>query len=141
MTGASFADILDGYEFTDFDGNIGQHRAYVHRELGTVYCVSDDLDLEDDLPQDLDSGLYLELPDRHTLDLGARLAVDFAHEQLAPDDARRVADFFHRRGAYGRFKDLLERKNQLQHWYDYEQQAKQQRLRQWCADNGIALRD
>jgi len=50
MTGASFADILDGYEFTDFDGNIGQHRAYVHRELGTVYCVSDDLDLEDDLP-------------------------------------------------------------------------------------------
>jgi len=46
MTGASFADILDGYEFTDFDGNIGQHRAYVHRELGTVYCVSDDLDLE-----------------------------------------------------------------------------------------------
>ncbi len=59
--------------------------------------------------------------------------MDFAHEQLAPDDARRVADFFHHRGAYGRFKDLLERKNQLQHWYDYERQAKQQRLRQWCA--------
>lgn len=141
MAGASITDILDGYEFTDFDGNIGQHRAYVHRELGTVHCVSDDLDLEDDLPEDLDSSLYLQLPDRHALDLGARLAVDFAHEHLASEDAHRVSDFFHRRGAYGRFKDLLERRNLLQRWYDHEQQAKLQRLRQWCADNGIALRD
>lgn len=141
MTQASIADIVDGYEFADFDGNIGQHRAYVHRELGTVHCVAEGLDLEDDGPMDLDSALYLELPDRHALDLGARLAVDFAHEHLAPEDAHRVADFFHRRGAYTRFKELLARRNQLQRWYDHERQAKEQRLRQWCADNGIALRD
>lgn len=141
MTDASFADILDGYEFTDVDGNIGEHRACIHRQHGTVHCVADGLDLESEAPLDVDSGAYLELPDRHALDLGARLAVDFAHEQLAPEDARHVVDFFHRRGAYGRFKDLLERRNLLPKWYDYEQQAKEQRLRQWCADNGIALRD
>ncbi|MBS0609665.1 MAG: hypothetical protein JSS19_09985, partial [Proteobacteria bacterium] len=62
MTGASFADILDGYEFTDFDDNIGEHRAYVHRELGTVHCVAEGLDLENEAPLDVDSGDDLELP-------------------------------------------------------------------------------
>ncbi len=141
MNRASITDIVDGYEFADFDGNIGQHSAYIHRELGTVYCVAEDMELPDGVADALDSGLCLELPDRHALHLGARLAVDFAREHLAPEDAHRVADCFRRRGAYARFKELLERRNQLHHWYDYERQAKEQRLRQWCADNGIALRD
>jgi len=131
MAAAAFADVFDGYDFADFGAELGQHHAYIHLELGTVHCVSDDQE----------SGPHLELPDRHALDLGARLAVDFAHEHLAREDAHRVSEFFHHRGAYGRFKDLLERRNLLQRWYDYEQQAKEQRLRQWCADNGITLRD
>jgi hypothetical protein len=50
-----------------------------------------------------------------------------------------VATFFRKRGAYGRFKDLLERKGLLEAWYEYEAQAVEQALRTWSAENGLQL--
>jgi hypothetical protein len=56
-----------------------------------------------------------------------------------PDDYDTVAGFFRRRGAYGRFKDLLDARGKLQRWYEFENQATEDALRDWCADNGIQL--
>ena len=51
-----------------------------------------------------------------------------------------MATFFHQRGAYGRFKDLLERKGMLEAWYECEAQAAEQALRAWSAENGLQLK-
>jgi|JRYI01.1.fsa_nt_gb hypothetical protein len=136
MTAAKFSEILDAYEICAYDGPIDVE-AFVNLERGTVHIVSDDMEL-DEPPADLESGPYVRLPDKADLDLGSQLAIDFATERM-PDELEAVLGFFRKRGAYGRFKSLLERKGQLQAWYDYEEAATESRLRQWCVDQGIEL--
>lgn len=112
--------------------------AYVCSQTGAVYIVSAEQGEDDeDLPDDLESNdRYLPAPDQHTLDLGRGLAFRFARERL-PDAAEEVYDCFRRKGAYARFKHLLDRRNALQHWYDFEAAETEAALRQWCRDNGL----
>jgi len=64
----------------------------------------------DELPDDVgDSEKYLQIPDKRELDLGKPLALDFAR-QFLPNDFDEVRQLFSKRGAYARFKDLLDRK-------------------------------
>ena len=58
------------------------------------------------------------------LDLGKPLALDFAR-QFLPGDFDDVRQFFSRRGAYARFKDLLDRRGVLDQWYDFEAKAEE----------------
>lgn len=137
MTTAKFSEILDGYEFCAF-GDLMDTQAFVSLERGTVHIISGDLDLDEEPPDDLETGPYLALPDKSELRLGRQLAIEFSEEHL-PDDSSTVLGFFRNRGAYGKFKGFLESKGQLQAWFDYEKAATQSRLREWCADNGIEL--
>lgn len=43
------------------------------------------------------------------------------------------------RGAFARFKDLLDRHDSLDAWHQWEAEHTRQALRGWCADNNIAL--
>jgi hypothetical protein len=137
MTTAKFSDILDGYEFCAF-GDLMNTQAFLSLERGTVHIVSGDMELDEEPPEDLEAGPYLALPDQAELRLGKRLAIDFTEEHL-PGDVSAVLGFFRKRGAYGSFKELLQRKGQLEAWFAYEKSAKESRLRQWCEDNGIEL--
>ena len=137
MTIAKFSEVLDGYEFCAIGGLI-DNRAFLSLERGTVHLVSSELEPDEDLPEDLDGGDYLELPDKAKLGLGRELVSEFAREQL-PDDVDTVWGFFSKRGAYRRFKDFLERRGRIQAWYDYESAATEARLRAWCAEHGIEL--
>lgn len=56
-----------------------------------------------------------------------------------PDDYDKVADSFHKRGAYGRFKDLLDRRSVREAWYAFEAEATELALKQWCEEHGIQL--
>ena len=97
--------------------------------------------LNEELPDDLDENeIYVQVPDKRELDLGKRLALDFAG-QFLPNDFDQVARIFSRRGAYGNFKDLLARRGMLDQWYDFDNKAQERALRAWCAENGIALAD
>ena len=137
MTTAKYADIADGFFYADSSGPYTVE-AYLSLERGTVHVISeDDLGL-DEVPEDLETGPYLALPCKSDLDLGHNLVHDFIREQL-PDAENVVFDIFRKRGAYGRFKDFLDRRGKLQAWYDYEEAATEARLRQWCADNDIEL--
>jgi hypothetical protein len=84
------------------------------------------------------TGPYLTLPRKNDLDLGRDLVMRFAVERL-PGDVEAIVGFFRHRGAYGKFKGLLERKGKLQEWFDYEEAAKESSLREWCAENGVEL--
>lgn len=115
-----------------------EHNAYISLDTGQVFWVSDLLD-EDEAPPDLEtSDRYLEIPHKNELDLGKNLVQRFVASRL-PEDAEEVESIFSRRGAYSRFKGLLESKGLLEEWYEYEADQCERTLREWCADNGIDL--
>ena len=120
---------------------VREQRLYLPRD-GKIYWRSASAGLEDeDLPEDLGSSdRYLEVPHKNDLDLGRRLALAFVNKEL-PDDADTVAAFFRRRGAYRRFKELLNARGMLQQWFDFESRATEKALRAWCEENGIQLVD
>lgn len=98
----------------------GQNFAYVSLDTGAIYWVSEFNDTEDEVPDDLeDSDRYISIPHKNELDLGSSLVFRFVDEEL-PEQRHRVADIFHHRGAYARFKHLLAAHHALEKWYAYE---------------------
>ena len=97
--------------------NISDNEAYVCRQTGRIFWISGDagiLDEEDEVPDDIQEfGKHAPVPDKHYLDVGTKLVFDFAAQYLAEqyDDVRSI---FRRRGAYRRFKDLLQRRGALE---------------------------
>ena len=117
----------------------GDHAAFVERASGRVLLFSPELD--DEAPEDFENTeLFLAVPDRFDLELGARTALDFARSHM-PDDAERVASYFGRSGAFRRFKDLLDLRGQTDAWYDFERQAAMLAFKAWCEANGLRLVD
>jgi hypothetical protein len=139
-TVVKFSELIDAFEFASFSGGF-EHRAYVDRITGKIYCVSEDFESEEDLPEDLEeSDRYLAVPDKNELDLGRRLVDRFIRERL-PDDVEQVRDFFQRKGAYSRLKVLLADRGVLQQWYEFEQAETKAALQEWCEENEIELTD
>ena len=115
--------------------------ARIFLDTGRIYWQSDDLDLDntEELPDDLDtSDRYIAVPHKNDLNLGRRLVLAFADQEL-PDDADTIGNYFRRRGAYARFKDLLHARDALQRWYDFEECATEAALLAWCEANDIQL--
>lgn len=50
-----------------------------------------------------------------------------------------VHDAFRRRGAWSRFMDMLDAKDLLQAWYEYENQATVEALSDWAEGEGFAV--
>ncbi|MGQ0686071.1 hypothetical protein [Bradyrhizobium sp.] len=137
----SFKEILDAFGFLDATGGYN-YRAVLCRETGKIYTHSDHPDFEDlndELPDDVDDEeKYVDIPDKRELDLGKPLAIAFVDEFL-PRDSGEVRRIFSRRGAYRNFKALLIRRNARDRWYEYESQAAEKALRDWCEVNSIEL--
>ena len=122
-------------------GDMYGNAAWMCRETGAVLCHSDEFDDFEPLPEDIDDAeRYVAVPDKRDLDLGKPLALEFARTQL-PACYEQVCAIFAHRGAYARFKDLLERQQSLDAWHQWEAEQTRQALRAWCADNGITLAD
>jgi hypothetical protein len=131
-------ELRDAFEFVS-SGDLYENSAYISRDTGRIYCLSKVVESDEDVPDDLeDSDGYIAIPRKTDLDLGRNLALSFIGEEL-PGDLATVAGFFRRKGAYARFKDLLERRGMLDKWYQYEDDATEQALRRWCEENGIQI--
>jgi len=115
--------------------------AWVCRETGKVLWHSDEFDDFEPLPEDIDDeDRYVPVPGKRELDLGKPLPLEFTRTHL-PDCYEQVREIFSHRGAYARFKNLLERHQSLDAWHQWETEQTRQALRTWCADNGITLSD
>lgn len=137
MTTVAFSELLDAFDFSSF-GPAGEIGAYVDLVTGSLLCVSDD-DFDETAPEDLQSSeRYLPLPSKRDLDLGQPLIREFVESAL-PDDYDRVIAYFRQRGAYRKFKDLLEDRGVVDAWYAFERRATEEALKVWCEDNGIAI--
>ncbi len=132
-----YDDLLAAYEWVS--SSPGDSEAFVSRVTGCVHWSSSAIELEEELPEDIeDGGIYVAVPNKHDLDLGKSLVLAFAEEQL-PESYQTVAGFFSQRGAYGQFKDLLGRNGVLEAWYDYEAKATERALREWAAEEGLLV--
>ncbi|MCB2264478.1 MAG: hypothetical protein LGR52_16305 [Candidatus Thiosymbion ectosymbiont of Robbea hypermnestra] len=132
-----FSEILDAFDFVSFAG-MGELQAFLDKETGKVYCHSQFDEEFDELPEDIDSDRYIEIPHKRELGLGNRLVFDFAHRYLEQDEER-IRDIFGRKGAYSRFKALLEDRDKLEQWYEFEEKEKEEALREWCEDCSIQV--
>ena len=111
--------------------------AYVSRATGAVHWCGEGVD--DEPPQGIeDESLFVAVPRKSELDLGRSLALCFVEERL-PRELETVRGYFGARGAYSRFKSLLERSSQLDAWYAYEQEAVEGAWREWCSENGFIV--
>jgi hypothetical protein len=137
MVKVKYDDLSAAFDFVSFAAPF-EHRAFVSLDTGAIYWISETSPLdEEDLPDDLEeSDRYLAIPHKYDLDLGNNLALRFAEEQL-PDRYADVVNFFRRRGAYARFKELLAAQGCLEKWYAFEAESTERALRQWCEANEI----
>ena len=132
-----FSDVQDAFFFVSSAGH-GMHSAVLRRDTGQIYYRSEEGDLDEITDQDLDGGRCIDIPHKNDLGLGEQLVFGFVENHL-PDEYQHVQQIFQGRGAYGRFKDLLDSKGLLQSWYDFEDQREEQALRQWCNENELEL--
>lgn len=140
MVKVNYDDLDSAFEFVSAGAPM-EHNAFISRDSGQIYWVSDVLDNEEELPEDIDCAeLYHRVPHKKDLDLGRYLVTRFVRQAL-PESEAQVEAIFRRRGAYGRFKDLLNAQGQLENWYLFESEAQNEALRKWCADNDIEVVD
>ena len=134
-TAPTFDDLLHTLEWLSSD-TFEQNEAYVSRSTGHIFWVSD---VEEDLPEDLEDGTkYVAVPHKRDLDLGKKLALDFVRQAM-PTHYREVAGFFSKRGAYRRFKGLLENENKIEDWYSFEEAAVKRALCEWITENDLPI--
>ena len=112
-----------------------------HRQDLLRSDLADIDEFKDEHPdEDADGENYIAIPDKREFGLGKPLALDFAREFL-PDDLDDVGYMFSKRGAYPKFKALLMRRHALDRWHAFEEEATNQALRDWCAENSIDVSD
>jgi len=140
MVTVFYEELYMAHEYTSAGISL-DGQAFLDREGGRFIFAGNDMGKEEDLPEDLEtSDRYVPVPDRIELNLGKALVFEFVRERM-PDEEARVSDFFSRSGAYRRFKDLLDRLDLLDAWFEYEEQAKRDALTQWCKELGIEVSD
>lgn len=138
MVTIKYDDLLLAFEFVSA-GLPMEHNAYISIDTGQIYWISDLSPTEEEVPDDLEtSDRYIAIPHKNELDLGRSLALRFAAQEL-PERYGRAKAFFRSRGAYARFKQLLESEGVLEKWYQFEAESVEQALRDWCAENSIQL--
>ncbi len=132
-----FKDIVDAFDFVSADSTRAT-RALLDKETGKTYLKSEFLDDDEEWPDDIDDEKYIEIPHKNDLNLGKKLVLNFAFEH-SPNAVDEIEAIFRRKGAYSKFKTLLERKGIIEKWYEYELQAQERALREWCEFNEIEI--
>ena len=115
----------------------GENRAVYDKQTGKFLYQSDYTD-ENEIPDDFDPDRYIEIPHKNDLDLGRDLVFRFV-DQALPDEADLVYGFFRHPGAYANFKNLLEQRDLLKQWHDFENAATREAIEEWCEENGIEI--
>jgi hypothetical protein len=132
-----FEDLEYAFMFVN-SGQMHMHSAYLDSESGEFFYISEMGD-SDELPEDIyENEKYIEIPHKNELDLGKALVLDFTSAHM-PDDIEKVYSIFRKKGAYSRFKNLLDAKGLLDEWYSFEEKHQSEALRDWCKENKIKI--
>ena len=136
MVAVRYDDLSLAFDFVS-GGPRMEHNAYISIDTGQIYWTSELNPTEEEVPADLEtSDRYIAIPHKNDLDLGRNLALRFVAQEL-PERYGRAEAFFRSKGAYARFKQLLESEGVIEKWYQFEAESVEKALRAWCAENGI----
>lgn len=136
MHSVSYQQLRNAFEFVS-SGAPATHSAYICQDTANIYWLSSSLELEEAVPEDVEtSERYIAVPHKNELQLGQKIALQFI-DQVLPDDYNLVSSFFRKRGAYRRFKELLQAKGLLEQWLVFEVSACDEALLDWCQQHGI----
>ena len=132
-----YDDIENAYLFVSMHPMFG-NQALLSKKTGEIFYISEFGD-SDELPEDMEtSDDYIEIPHKNELNLGKQLVYQFVSDHL-PEEADRVSHIFRRRGAYSKYKDLLDEKGLLDKWHKFEDSKQNEALRKWCSENNIEI--
>ena len=132
-----FSDIEIAFDYVSSNQPHINH-AYISILTGDVYYTSEMYD-SDELPDDIDDvSIYVSIPHKNDLNLGRQLVLDFVSEFL-PDDYDTVCKIFSRKGAYSKYKQLLENRGKLEQWYKCETETQREALLDWYTENQIQI--
>ena len=107
MVAVRYDDLALAFDFVS-GGPPMEHNAYISIDTGQIYWTSELTPAEEEVPDDLEtSDRYIAIPHKNDLDLGRNLALRFVAQEL-PERYGRAEAFFRSKGAYARFKQLLE---------------------------------
>ncbi len=132
-----FEEIVSGFDYVSV-GQMDENQAFLNKETGQVVWHTETGDNFEELPDDIEDEKYIQLPHKNDLNLGRSLVFEFASEFL-PNDYEKIKSIFRSSGAYFRYKELLDSKDMLDKWHEFEAQAEDQALREWCEENEIKL--
>lgn len=134
----SFDDIENAFYFVSSDQEF-MNSAFLCRETGEIFYDSGLIGREDDFPEDIeDPDKYISIPHKNRFGLGKDLVIEFSSRYL-PEEIDRVYSIFRRKGAYSKYKQLLEKKGLLDKWYEFEDERQKAAIREWCKDNEIRI--
>ena len=132
-----FSEITLAFDFVSF-GQPFEHQAFLNKETGKIYWQSAFGDNEEELPDDIEDKKYVEIPHKNDLDLGKPLVLDFTYSHL-PNESEKIEAIFRRKGAYSKFKAILENNGIIETWYKFESSAQEKALREWCKLSEIEI--
>lgn len=137
-TTVDYTELESAMHFVSAD-SMREHEVRISRASGGIFWLSELIDEEEPLPDDIDDDeCYVSVPSQRDLDLGKHLILKFMESELPEhqDEARRI---FSRRGAYTRFKGILEQLGKLDDWYSYGPPAVRAALCEWACEEGIEV--
>ena len=132
----NFSDLEDAFLFVSSDQPF-INEAVINKKTGKTFYKSDLAGI-DDFPDEVYSEDYIEIPHKNDLNLGRNLVHDFVLKHL-PQKLAEVDQIFSKRGAYSRFKELLNSTRLLETWYKFEDEQTKLALRQWCNENNLEI--
>ncbi len=131
-----FKEIEMAFDFVSF-GQPLENEAYIDIESGKIY--SEFGDNEEELPNDISSNSkYITLPHKNDLNLGKTLVFNFT-DQFMPKNCEKVENIFYKKGAYRKFKYLVEEEGLVRQWHEYSEQEHEKELLNWCKLNGVII--
>jgi len=129
--------------FTDFSGiddswvetyinTITKETAVFFLDGGEA-CLNDKpFDDSDELREKIETEPgWVEMPSKYDLNLGSRVPLNFAEDNLSPEDCDLVYNYFRHPGAYSNFKALLDRLDKIDDWYRFEEEVTREKLQEW----------
>ena len=133
----NYSSIEDAFLFVSSAAPF-EHSAVVNRITGETFIASVHT-AESEFPDDVDyNDDYIAIPHKYDLDLGKPLVMEFVRSHC-PELTNRLVAIFSRRGAYGRYKELLAEKGLLEAWYAFENARTREALLEWCVENGLVI--
>lgn len=138
MPSVNYEDLEMAVHFVS-SGYLVNAMACVSRQTGKILWKSDDGTTEDSIPDDIDNpDLYAFVPSQRDLELGKRLVLKFVSNEM-PEKYEEVFSVFRRKGAYSKFKVLLDRAGKLEKWYQFEQSALETAIVNWAENEGFSV--